>query len=924
MAVWVILIMFWSPSRLQAQFTIQHTPPAVLNLDAPTLSFELMGSNEADFPEAYVMFAFNGNTSFERRKATFLEGKWQASIPKEQGAGSVRYYFVAEQVDGQRLTYPSANPETNPVILSVATTTKKKVKRDGRVDNIDYTVLTPNPEESVNREDIVVSVAIFYQEGQAESENFKIYFNGNDVSAEATISPYLISFVPKNVPPGEYSVDILYLKDEKALELTSWKFLARDPEVKDINPDAAPAIIGNAELMARNQRIGGDEQRIYQGNFNVQGKTGALRYAANGLLTSLEDDRLQPQNRVGAELYLGNWFEAQAGHIYPQLNPLILNGNRIFGIHSGLHLFNKNLNFQVVYGEMLRSVDNLYTGVAFNPEVTLLTNGDTLRNAQTGQIMADPAFQIGLEQSGLGTFKREVLGARFSIGNGRLFSWGINALKVEDDLQSIDVIEGLKDVPTEKLNALTPEQKSQLEADPDLLIIKGDRPKAQGNFMAASDFLLNLDGGRIRLRADVAASLLNEDIAPGVLNRDRAKDLGFEIDDNVTDILGDLSNLIIINENMRTLPIEFKLNENGEYDADFFIPTSIFAGKGSLNLNYLNNNVSFQYQWIGPDFTPLSNTALRRDIVGFSLNDRIRLFQNRIYVNIGLDRFEDNLNNTLAATTNTNTYRAGVSWYPFNRKLPRLGINYRLQTRDNGVIANNFFLQDGQERFAVRHFNVLSTTDETGIILPDSISVLATPRDNTTNQISGNINQQLYIGGAVQDITLSYSKIKTTEDQAAFRDYDADIFGLRLDNRFGFIPLRVNVDFNYNKTEALSGLNTIDILGLAVGADYFLLKDKLRLSAKAAVATNENKTVLLDINNNGTPTEFLDDFFEPNRQVVDVTESTSYIFNASARYTINQFQAVSASTNITNVRSRIGNLSIPNDRVLQLRYIVNF
>lgn len=342
------------------------------------------------------------------------------------------------------------------------------------------------------------------------------------------------------------------------------------------------------------------------------------------------------------------------------------------------------------------------------------------------------------------------------------------------------------------------------------------------------------------------------------------------------------------------------------------MPTGIFGGQGSAGLNVLNNNITFRYQWMGPDFQPLSNTAVRRDIAGYSLTDRISLLKNRVYLNVGYDEFTDNVLQTLDNTTTTTTVRGGISVYPFNLKLPRLSFDYRQQTRENGLSQDNPFVVDPS--VAVR--NVRQVT-------ADSTILLGTARNNITDQYNGAITQQLNLFGMIQDITASYTIINTVDQVFAFGDFDSEIINIGVKNRFTNLPLQVNGSYQINNSDILGGTSKLQINGFQFGAEMYFLNEKLVVSGNLAALTTVNSSQSLEVNDSGTPDDFLDDFYEASADVTK-TETASYILNARALYRINKNHAISASMNLTNVENRLGGPAVPNDRILQARYIINF
>lgn len=921
----VLTVVFFSVGVQQvlAQFNVKHERKSFVERGkAVEFVFELAIVDPVSVADAYLMYRTDADQNEIRNPVLFTtEGVGKVRIDLSDIAGSeFSYYFVAELNDGSTVTFPDNNPKANPIIAALvepSDESKAKENRSGEFEGVEFTILSPEPNKRVYKHDLVVAIALFYEEGAAELTDFKLEVNGTNVTKEADITPYFISWVPTIVEEGDYNV-VLTMGGTTLVDysFTSSATPPMQSAAFETTGKKSLNVMGNGELSARNQIIGGNQNDAYRGNFNVSASYGNVRFAANGLGTSQEDPRLQPQNRLGAEVSLGKWFDLQAGHIYPVMNPLVLNGRRVYGVNAGLHLFNRNLNFQATVGELARSIPSLYNQVEYSPTYNILASGDTLRDANTGEIVENPRYLLTYQNNGAGTFTRQIMAGRLSFGNGKYFSLGFNAIKVEDQIESIVTVRNMDDLPEELLPS-DPNQLSQLHADSTLLQIQAAAPRPVGNFVFATDLAINADKGRIRLKAEGAANLLNDDIQPGVLNRQRADDLGFDLDDELLDIFDRLAIILVVNENMRNLPIRFEENEDGTSTVTPFVPMGIFGGQGNLSLNYLRNNINVRYQWLGPDFQPLSNNAIRRDIAGFSVRDRISLFKNRLYFNLGYEDMTDNVLGFASQTTNTLTYNGGLSIYPISMKLPRVTVSYRLQTRNNGIIQENPFLinvggADLRNR-AIR--NVRATSADT--------TLLSNPRDISTNQYNVAVSQQIQIFGMIQDFTFNYTNIDTRDAQFAFGDYLSDIFSIGFSNRFTTIPLTLTGSYNLNQTNGLSGLSDIRISGFTAGAEFYMFDEKLMITGNLAVANNKNKTFNLVINNNETDDFVLDDYYESGTDFNQI-ESTSYIISGRAMYRFSSKHAIAASINLTNVQNRFDNTPIPNDRILQARYILSF
>ena len=129
-------------------------------------------------------------------------------------------------------------------------------------------------------------------------------------------------------------------------------------------------------------------------------------------------------------------------------------------------------------------------------------------------------------------------------------------------------------------------------------------------------------------------------------------------------------NLLIINDT--TVPLKPQELTSLAYDVN-------------LEINYYRNLLRFGYKKIGSDYFSLANSWLRKDIRGFYLSDRVRLFQNKLYATLGLERYTDNYSNEGSKPSiDLNSFNVALSFYP-GRGLPNITVNVCDYSRVNGI-----------------------------------------------------------------------------------------------------------------------------------------------------------------------------------------------------------------------------------------------
>ncbi len=890
----------WSPLQIRHQ-----EPTLVEGGKSLELVFSTPGINPNDVEDAFVYYRYDNEVSYSQKHASLLSSdfKTELQIASADDVTLLEYYFEIQLNNGEKVTYPSESDSREAIRVDIVA---ERESEDEEV-LIDYTILSPDPESTVSLNDVMIAITLFYNEKEIDIENgsFQLLLDDVDVTEQAEVNDYFFTYTPGDIETGQHNVSLFYQNADTSFNVTSWDFTVQDPmQVTAAAPGSAGREYmpqGQVELSARSQQVGGYANDALSGNVRLSGRSGNISYSAHGLITTQEDRRLQPQNRFGAELYIGNWLDVQAGHVYPMLNSLTIAGQRMQGLNAGLHAFDRAVNLRVLYGKMRRQVSNLYDIV-------------TPVYQEFGGAVVDTSYTLNFHENGVGNFERDLIGGRLSFGRGNNFQFGMNFLKVEDDTSSISVIRNFRDVMDdnpELAQHLSSDEQQTLASEPDLLSVNGN-PRPQGNFVAASDIMFSLDNNRIQFQADAGVSLLSRDISNGPLTSERAEDMGLFLDQDSENLLNQLSWLIIINENMTTLP--FKFEEDGSAtNTEAFFPTSIVASQSEVGLNYLNNNLRIQYQWVGPDFNSLANRTIRRDVAGFSISDRVRFAQNRLFLTLGYESLQDNVINSKEATTDTDTYRSNISWYPIKTILPRVSVGFMYRTRENGVPLFNPEVPSSLEDAAVQNFMQQNGQLVTG---PNA-------RGLDTYQFSSSISQSFDLLGISHDANMNYSLLNTTDQFFRYGDIMSTNYSLNLVNNFNNMPLKTNIGFNINNTETSSGLTDITIYGINLGGTTFLLDDRLNLNVSVAFTKNQAETVPLDVNNNGTLDPF-DDYYEPNTGNISDTGSNSFMVSGGALYSITENHAVRIDFRYNNITSTLRQGTLPNDQLLRARYIFNF
>lgn len=450
------------------------------------------------------------------------------------------------------------------------------------------------------------------------------------------------------------------------------------------------------------------------------------------------------------------------------------------------------INLEFVQGEINRGIE----GVPYKIVVDPATGKQRyfIPNTTTEMTSTTGIYRYG-------TFKQNVFAARPSFGGGKYFQFGFNLIKVRDDTASI------------KYGAL---------------------PK--DNLVIGPDLLLALDNHRIELKASAAFSLLANDISSGAITK-------AEMDSAIGEVPFDPSDFekyFILNTSL--IPLDpSKLNS--------------VAYQASFKCNYFNNNIHAIYKSIGSEFYSLANNFLRKDIEGFSIYDRVRLYRNQIYLNLGYEKYLEGLSykdDTEDATEPTaySALNIGVAIYPRGQYLPKINVNWKNYDRDNELdVADSPYAVSYQNKdlsvqlgYDVQFLN-FNHTFNVGYIATDRIDGCDEKKNDLSNDIQMISLRTVY--NFPLTTVISYA---TNQNSAAgMTDFDYSMFSLAAD--YSLLNRRLNVRGGLNTTSAVGTLTQIvDSLGtqIAIESDY---TDYTRtaISLGGSFEINRHHALLLDM-----------------------------------------------------------------------------
>ncbi len=635
-------------SHAQVSTKISSVVPSEAVPDAPCIvRTELLQGETIE--TVYFLYRPFGASDWTKLEMNLVGNSASITIPERDVLQPfIEYYFVLVNRTGALETYPLSegpDPLSTPPSKTLQITVAAQEERNQQV-----AFLSPEPLTALPSDDVLISVSLLRADSLVVRRATQLLLDGVDITAYAVFSDDIIVYAPENMSirlsPGTHKVTVRLFNRYGSLYQTASLIFTVTGQGKYVERSSADQFTYGVSLQleSRHEQISKFGTWYNRGNIDFNGRADEWRFASNVFVTSDEKTFRQPQDRyfISAET---NWMRIGFGDSYPSFPNLVLNGKRVRGLTFSLKF--GFFNVDLALGKTSRAIEG-----------SLLKSfpADSLFVEQQRDITA-PYAQLDSQTWGkfnYGVYERELFAIRPSFGSGKTWQWGFTYLKSKDDIHSIRF---------------------------------GVRP--QENLVVGTDFLTNLDDGRVRFEGQGAFSAFNSDISSGTYSDADIDSLYRDKDkaDEVRKVRDVLSNFITVNENLT--PLSFKQLATIAYDA-------------SLGLNYLGNAFKFTYLYRGNNYNSFGQTFLRKDIRGFNIIDRIIVVRNQLFATVGYDLLHDNIGDTKAATTRFSTLNVALSYYS-RPNLPYVTVGFSRFVNNNKLSLNSVdAIDDATNRFFVQ------------------------------------------------------------------------------------------------------------------------------------------------------------------------------------------------------------------------------
>lgn len=557
----------------------------------------------------------------------------------------IEYYIIIDLKDGTSETYPvDVQQGGTPIQIAVAGVSEK---------DKEIMVLSPADGEMLTDQNFLITISFFKAPSNVDISKTKIFLNDQDITSSQLLTDDLILISSENleeIPSGAKSLRVEIFDTEGNLYHTVNKSFQVVSQAVAEQLAAAWRYYGNVRAESRNENFNSASTWYNNINADVNASDDSWRLNAYAYLTSEEKSSKQPYNRYSLSVQNGDWLNLKAGDSYPRFPSLVMEGKRVRGVSGELKF--GFFNLQAAFGETVRKIEGQLLTTYSADQVPLSSNIIAINQGKYG----NPYGMVNL-----GTFNRNLFAVRPSFGSGENFQFGLTYLHSSDDHKSIEF---------------------------------GARP--QENALLGTDLMFAMDNQNIIFTSQAAVSLFNTDISSGNLSDSQIDSLFgpgkfFDMDpDDVKSLRDIVGNFMTVNQYIGPLnPQEL----------------ASLAAEAAVNMNYFNNSFKASYVYRGNDYYSFGQSFIRTDVKGINLIDRIRMFDNKVFLSLGYESLKDNLQKTKIATTTYQTLSASLSIFP-RADFPNITLGYNSYDNSNGISIrdadnNEYMVDDITNRFSI-------------------------------------------------------------------------------------------------------------------------------------------------------------------------------------------------------------------------------
>ena len=678
--VQLVLLLTISMTLVSLVFA-QGVPPNIMRIEVEDytsgdpLRIKAIFTDEGELGECLLYYRIPTAPEFDY--APFFEEAdyYVAEVPPEfLEVGHLEYYIRASDMEGNIRTSPEINPELNPYRFSMAT------EESGVPTRVQ--LLSPEPGSKISTKPELIVLSLYDPDEDTSPASITIWVDGIDVTKDAQISEYLITYYPR----GEFDVGRHFIKvvvedyaghitEPEEFNFSVQKFLTSSSGEGNFQASYSQETLYDSydgKDQPANKPLDQTKPRI-----KASYDWGWIK-ADGDLFYNIyvdEDSRDYASNRQSINRYRLKLTTDPAtlilGDVNPRFSELTIKGTRIRGMYLDADYGQYGLD--LFYGTSKHKIDPYLISAGDSILVdSIITLTDTTYFYQSGT--ATP------------TYKRKTTGIRLAYHYARNSDTWLNKaeaalsyLRFKDDTgDSLSFREDLIDLGGyslagyDSLYMRTVYLPNIVGIDPDSddALPYWDRWAADNGSVESflskpkdNVVLSNTYDFRIFKK-----TFISFETALSWLNDNQYADRSI-VEDSQDQALIDQADWLDKN---------FGFTVNNEINQIF--PKLAYYVDFRSPIPFTPVNVKLNYRRTPESYSSLGNPSIQKDISAFKGDTRTRFFKNKVSFNLGGERKVDNLYNAKDKTTNTKTYYTSLGLtFP---QYPTFNVGYRIINRD--------------------------------------------------------------------------------------------------------------------------------------------------------------------------------------------------------------------------------------------------
>ena len=401
-----------------------NTPSGVIRGDDVKIEVMLSGMS-SEIYDLHLFYREIGEADFNSVLMQREGLLYQSTIKTARfSTGQMQYYIAYEGALGEIGTFPEEMAELNPFMMEIAPS--RVLQEDG--GPVEIVILSPQADETVAEEDIVVAVYVFSEEETIDYSNIKLVIDGVNIRTNVDFSDGVITYTPppgQGVRDGYHNIEVqVFNSAGVAVGQRSWSFRS----LKAVSKRSTSFFRGSAFIENRYQSIGptgtgfDPTDNFFRTGGEVSGRHNDIDYRARLVFSSEEDPSRQPVNRYSGEIRY-NFSEENnifliGGDFNPYYNLLVMQDKRVRGLHAGLSF--GFFTFDYILGQLRRGVNGRADSIS------------------TGSGVSD-FIAVG------GTYEQNMWSIRPGFKFGDTAWWTLNLINAKEDPKSIEIGSNVKE-----------------------------------------------------------------------------------------------------------------------------------------------------------------------------------------------------------------------------------------------------------------------------------------------------------------------------------------------------------------------------------------------------------------------------------------------------------------------------------------------